>query len=601
MEITRNNFVETLPAVKEAIDWCDFLAIDTELTGLYSERSSEHAFDSMEERYAKLRKLCSEFLIIQYGLSCFKYHPKLKKFTHRDFNFYIFPRPHIRQAPDHRFLCQTSSIHFLASHGYDFNKTIYEGISYLRHDQEEKLKEFTNSKYKIQRDSISTPKKESSEANGQKEVEIPDEHKKFIAEINERVNAFIENESETVLKLEPCSGYRRKLIYESVQQKYTSGIEMLSTVNDEKERFITITKMTDNAKIGKLDAKETSDMDDIDTAIGFRKVVEHISQSKKLVLGHHMYLDILHTIHKFFYPLPESLQEYKEMLQLVFPNLIDTKHLASSDRVRPFLENTHLGDLFKSIQGKAFDLPEIETEVKFKGYELSCSNYHEAGFDAFITGVSLIGLTRKIASLQSKNAEQIDASCTFLKPFLNKFYILRHYDIQSLNICGPDSEPDRENVFYVSFPKEWKTIDLVELFLPYGDIYVHWLDDVSALVALKNPENAISAKSGLLNKSSKMYRVQTYADYRKWENQQISTKKVEIKKPATSSSSKVSQAKRSFKNDTSNSSMDLIPEIDENEAEGAPSGNPPAKKLKKSVDDPESGEVTSTFEEDNNW
>jgi len=46
---------------------------------------------------------------------------------HRAYNFYIFPTPHVRSAPDPWFLCQTSSMDFLASQGFDFNKLFKEG------------------------------------------------------------------------------------------------------------------------------------------------------------------------------------------------------------------------------------------------------------------------------------------------------------------------------------------------------------------------------------------------------------------------------------------------------------------------------------------
>lgn len=47
----------------------------------------------------------------------------------KTFNFYIFPRPF--EGSDKRFICQASSIAFLASCGFDFNKAIYDGVGYL--------------------------------------------------------------------------------------------------------------------------------------------------------------------------------------------------------------------------------------------------------------------------------------------------------------------------------------------------------------------------------------------------------------------------------------------------------------------------------------
>jgi len=45
--------------------------------------------------------------------------------TARAFNFALFPHPY--QNLDKRFVCQSSSILFLASHNFDFNKFVYKG------------------------------------------------------------------------------------------------------------------------------------------------------------------------------------------------------------------------------------------------------------------------------------------------------------------------------------------------------------------------------------------------------------------------------------------------------------------------------------------
>ncbi|GBN13375.1 Poly(A)-specific ribonuclease PARN [Araneus ventricosus] len=458
------DFEEVLPSIK-SIDDCDFLCRDTELTGLYNARSEEHAFDTMEERYFKLRERCSNFLIIQFGLTTFKYHPEEKKYTHCDFNFYVFPRPHIRQAPDPRFWCQSSSLHFLASHKYDFNKTIYEGIPYLTFTQEKKVRDYLNKKYEIERGSV----KHTPKANGQKNVEVPDEHKKFIADVNERVDAFILDESQTAMQLEPCSSYLRKLIYESVQSKHSTGIEMSSKiVESSNQRYITIIKCTDQDKLDKLQSQEINDLGDVDSAVGFRKVMDYLSASKKLMIGHNMYLDVFHMIEQFFFPLPEDLSEFKSMVRMTFPNLLDTKYLASSEKLRPFLESTQLGELLRQVKGKSFEIPPVEVADGYKGYDLTSEQFHEAGFDALTAGLCYIAMAKKLGALATPSVEYVEPSSRILSPYVNRFFILWHFDINGVNLCGPDPEPNRDNVFHVSFPQEWKTVDVVELFLPYG-------------------------------------------------------------------------------------------------------------------------------------
>lgn len=45
------------------------------------------------------------------------------------FNFFTFPRPHGNH--NRRFLCDASSLTFLAQHGFDFNTAIRDGVSYM--------------------------------------------------------------------------------------------------------------------------------------------------------------------------------------------------------------------------------------------------------------------------------------------------------------------------------------------------------------------------------------------------------------------------------------------------------------------------------------
>lgn len=45
----------------------------------------------------------------------------------RPFNFTLFP--HAFRGMDKRFVCQSSSMHFLAKHNFDFNKLVYKGLT----------------------------------------------------------------------------------------------------------------------------------------------------------------------------------------------------------------------------------------------------------------------------------------------------------------------------------------------------------------------------------------------------------------------------------------------------------------------------------------
>lgn len=101
---------------------------------------------------------------------------------------------------------------------------------------------------------------------------------------------------------------------------------------------------------------------------------------------------------------------------------------------------------------------------------------------------------------------------------------MRVMDIPYLNLEGPDLQPKRDHVLHVTFPKEWKTSDLYQLFSAFGNIQISWIDDTSAFVSLSQPEQVQIAVN--TSKYAESYRIQTYAEYvgKKREDKQVKRK-----------------------------------------------------------------------------
>lgn len=72
-------------------------------------------------------------------------------------------------------------------------------------------------------------------------------------------------------------------------------------------------------------------------------------------------------------------------------------------------------------------------------------------------------------------------------------------------------QPKRDHVLHVTFPKEWKTSDLYQLFSAFGNIQISWIDDTSAFVSLSQPEQVQIAVN--TSRYAESYRIQTYAEY----------------------------------------------------------------------------------------
>ncbi|NWQ98353.1 PARN ribonuclease, partial [Burhinus bistriatus] len=506
------DFKDNLNKVYEAIEESDFLAIDGEFSGISdgpSVSALTNGFDTPEERYQKLKKHSMDFLLFQFGLCTFKYDHTEEKYIMKSFNFYIFPKPFNRSSPDVKFVCQSSSIDFLANQGFDFNKVFRNGIPYLNQEEERQLREQYHEK--------------RSQANGAGSlayispnatkcpVTIPEDQKKFIEKVVEQIEDLLKNEENESLELEPCTGFQRKLIYQTLSWKYPKGIHVETLESDKKERYIVISKVNEEERKRREQQKQAKEQEELNDAVGFSRVVHAIANSGKLVIGHNMLLDVMHTIHQFYCPLPDDLSEFKEVTSCVFPRLLDTKLMASTQPFKEIINNTSLAELEKRLKEVPFSPPKVESAEGFPSYDTASEQLHEAGYDAYITGLCFISMANFLGSFLSPPKNHVSARSELIEPFFNKLFLMRVMDIPYLNLEGPDLQPKRDHVLHVTFPKEWKTSDLYQLFSAFGNIQVSWIDDTSAFVSLSQPEQVQIAVN--TSRYAESYRIQTYAEY----------------------------------------------------------------------------------------
>ena len=69
------------------------------------------------------------------------------------------------------------------------------------------------------------------------------------------------------------------------------------------------------------------------------------------------------------------------------PNIIDTKLMANTPPLKEDIIGSTLEELVKIMDQGPFKLPKLANGLDHPGYSLeSTDKYHEAGYDAFITG-----------------------------------------------------------------------------------------------------------------------------------------------------------------------------------------------------------------------
>lgn len=124
--------------------------------------------------------------------------------------------------------------------------------------------------------------------------------------------------------------------------------------------------------------------------MGFSLVMQEIINSKKALIGHNCMYDWLYCYNQFVDKLPDTFSHFVQDWNEKFPNTYDNKVLAFNSRA---FFKTGLGDLFEKVTTD----DKYKKNLRFK-FDLKngCSNYdgtamlshyHEAAYDAHMTGV----------------------------------------------------------------------------------------------------------------------------------------------------------------------------------------------------------------------
>ncbi|KAI7889260.1 ribonuclease H-like domain-containing protein [Mucor mucedo] len=371
--ISRQQFAQKLSAIEKAIQESDVIAIDTELSGLHRPFTPVRLY-SMKDRYVEYKEASERFLIIQFGMCTFKWDQPSGRYIAKPFNFYIFPTSITGQVQTNRvFQTQAQAFDFLVKQSFDFNKWVYQGIPYMTR-QEEK---------------VYVAQAQNKLNDVMPDIPIDDKEVDFMKAATTKIEAWLaekDPQDPEGVNINAKNAYQRRLIYQQVR-KYP-GLTAVGMPG-----FIRAQKFTEKQHEERNKEKLEKFEKDLTTAIGFRKVIDMISESGKIVVGHNMLLDVCHMIGQFVEPLPETLEEFKTLSHRIFPNMIDTKNMCSSEpELRSvFGTSTALEQLRFETNKEAYSNPRIDMHPAFPRYLTEMA--HEAGYDAFMTGAVFLKLT----------------------------------------------------------------------------------------------------------------------------------------------------------------------------------------------------------------
>ncbi|KAK1344827.1 hypothetical protein QTO34_013530 [Cnephaeus nilssonii] len=210
----------------------------------------------------------------------------------------------------------------------------------------------------------------------------------FPQNTTEKIEDLLQSEENKNLDLDPCTGlvalnlfmFQRKLIYQTLNWKYPKGIHVETLETEKKERYIVVSKVDEEERKRREQQKHAKEQEELNDAVGFSRVIHAIANS--------------------------DLNEFKEMTTSVFPKLLDTKLMASTQPfkmmkacnslltgLQDIINNTSLAELEKRLKETPFNPPKVESAEGFPSYDTASEQLHEAGYDAYITGLCFISMT----------------------------------------------------------------------------------------------------------------------------------------------------------------------------------------------------------------
>lgn len=475
-EILRSNFEDLFPIIEDAIVSAEFLAIDTEFSGL--SLSAEHCgslFDDGKARYHKLRESISQFTVTQIGLSAFVRDRKAANtYVAHTFNCYLYP---CAFGPyDMRFVCQASSWQFMCRYQFDFNKFVYEGVSFLNDEQENVLRRH------ITGDDVSNA------------VDRVTDERLLLAccsHVAEWLVSASDGDSTLVTIPDGLSDY---IVLFELRQRFANVWTEVVSSNQVK-----VMKTTEEQR-KELEAKHTSEDEKrfLNNMLGFTRIFRIMVSQKKPLVGHNALMDIMFLYDKFYRPLPASYSAFKSSIHSMFPVIYDTKHISSSVRKMyeesGWLQETNLSELYRSLNSDhgwlfATCSPVIvhaDQQVRYKNNHCP----HEAGYDAYMCGCVFLRLSHILASsdVKSTDAKPI-AFRTLLRaaqPYVNSLNVIRG-SIYAVNLDGPD-EPSPCLWLYISARRKASPVSLAHLsrvLSPFGLVDIRTQGTRHAVIAVR--------------------------------------------------------------------------------------------------------------------
>ncbi|KIW40838.1 uncharacterized protein PV06_08009 [Exophiala oligosperma] len=425
MDITHATFPQELIKIIQHIADSRFIAFDLEFSGVAARRQGGGSGRfTLQEYYHDLRSAAQIYQILQIGLTIVNEDTKKGRYVARPYNFHLSPLPATSENVFRRVWSYNSgAISFLLRHGFNIERPFSQGVHYLSRQEEHEVRD------KLIAD-------EKSKANMPNMV-LKDEDSVLVDHIRQSISqwqSLPKKTQENYLNIPAADAkdpvpstlnrYQVRLTHQTVRNEWpkfkTQGMG----------HFVQITNPTADQQESERALREKMRERDIANAVGFRWVIEAIlggdisslphfyvtsgfpegqapdniqafldklqerlRKRKGALVGHNCLTDLINLYRCFIGDLPEKVEDFSARLHSLLPIILDTKYLAGIGSKK--WVDTSLQAVENDMSPVA--LPRIHLPPGYDRY-LHAANYHEAGFDSFVTakiGLKLPGKLKR--------------------------------------------------------------------------------------------------------------------------------------------------------------------------------------------------------------
>ena len=130
-----------------------------------------------------------------------------------------------------------------------------------------------------------------------------------------------------------------------------------------------------------------------------KELTQACIESPKVLVGHNCFIDVIYLFKLFYGDLPDTVEDFQAAVHDTFPNIFDTKYMATAGSFGNRFRGSNLQELDNTFAHR--EEPDIYKIGDHPHYAEEDSSFHEAGFDSFATAKVFLRLAACFQALST--------------------------------------------------------------------------------------------------------------------------------------------------------------------------------------------------------